>query len=115
DEALIERPARAATTPGKSELFRAVVVRLYYSQLTAFLYLATMVLAAVLLCVTLGMDSPLRDAPRVLLFLEGLVTASLVLEVALRAVVLGASYLKSWSNAVDCLVAVLSAGLFFCA
>eukprot|EP00439_Symbiodinium_sp_Y106_P025212 s79_g3.t1 len=114
DEALIERPARAAAaTPGRSELFRAVVVRLYYSQLTAFLYLATMVLAAVLLCVTLGMDSPLRDAPRVLLFLEGLVTASLVLEVALRAVVLGASYLKSWSNAVDCIVAVLSAGLFF--
>lgn len=97
----------------RSELLRGVVVRLYYSQITAGLYFATMVLAALLLCITLGLDTPLREAPRALVFLEGFVTASLVVEVALRAIVQGENYLKSWWNAIDCSVAFVSSGLFF--
>eukprot|EP00913_Durusdinium_trenchii_P028019 g26270.t1 len=114
DEALIERPKQRAAQPHPSlELLRGVVARLYYSQITAGLYLATMVLAALLLCITLGMETPLRDAPRALLFLEGIITLSLVVEVILRAIVQGRNYLKSWWNAVDGSLAVLSSGLFF--
>ena len=114
DEALIER-SEVPWCPEvhKLELLRGMVVRLYYSQITAGLYLATLVLAALLLCITLGLDTPLREAPRALVFLEGFVTASLVVEVVLRAIVQGRSYLKSWWNVLDCSVAFVSGGLFF--
>ena len=71
--------------------------------------------AALLLCITLGLDTPLREAPRLLLLLEALVTASLMLEVALRAFVQGRGYLKSWWNLLDLAMAVSSGGLFFLA
>lgn len=97
------------------ELLRGVVVRLYYSRATAAIYVAIFLASAVLLCITLGMDTPLRDAPFALLFLEGLVTFSLFMEVVLRAIVLGSDYLKSWSNLLDALVAIVSASLMFLA
>mmetsp|Transcript_47665 Transcript_47665/g.152221 ORF Transcript_47665/g.152221 Transcript_47665/m.152221 type:complete len:216 (-) Transcript_47665:126-773(-) len=97
----------------KLELLRGVVVRLYYSRATAALYLATLLLSGVLLAITLGMDTPLRDAPQALLWLEGLVSMSLFSEVALRAVVLGGVYLRSCSNILDSIVAIASASLMF--
>ncbi|CAJ1368126.1 unnamed protein product [Effrenium voratum] len=114
DEALIAPRPRASVQSTRIELLRGIVVQLYYSQITAVLYLATMVLAALLLCITLGSDSPLREA-KALLFLEAFVTVSLVVEVVLRAIVQGKAYLKSWSNAIDTCVAVISSGLFFVA
>merc|ERR1719167_1735840 len=62
---------------------------------------------------TLGLDTPLRDAPGALLALEGVVSASLLAEVALRAMVLGWAYLRSWSNVLDSAVALASVGLLF--
>ncbi|CAK0855056.1 unnamed protein product, partial [Prorocentrum cordatum] len=59
------------------------------------------------------MDTPLRDAPVMLLALESLVTLSLFAEVILRAVVLGSEYLRSWSNLLDSLAAAASAALLF--
>eukprot|EP00931_Biecheleriopsis_adriatica_P069055 TRINITY_DN42948_c0_g1_i1.p1 TRINITY_DN42948_c0_g1~~TRINITY_DN42948_c0_g1_i1.p1 ORF type:complete len:243 (+),score=56.59 TRINITY_DN42948_c0_g1_i1:56-730(+) len=120
DEALLEPPVRSAAPVGtgsgsQMELLRGMVVRLYFSRLTALLYLATMVLAALLLCATLGLDTPLRDAPVALFVVEAIVTLSLVAEVVLRAIVLGHSYMKSWSNIIDCSVALVSAILFFIA
>lgn len=96
-----------------ADLLQGAVVRLYYSKLTAVLYLGTLVLAGILLAVTLGLDTPLRDAPRMLLVLEGVVSLSLFMEVVLRAVVLGRSYLQSYANILDGLVAVASASLLF--
>ncbi|CAE8637925.1 unnamed protein product, partial [Polarella glacialis] len=97
----------------QTELIRGIVVRLYYSRFTTALHLGTLFLAALLLSVTLGLDTPLRDAPGSLLFIEGLITMSLVVEVALRAIVIGQGYLRSYSNVFDSFLAVLSASLFF--
>eukprot|EP00811_Abedinium_folium_P000198 NODE_10180_length_1371_cov_3.975080.p1 GENE.NODE_10180_length_1371_cov_3.975080~~NODE_10180_length_1371_cov_3.975080.p1 ORF type:complete len:261 (-),score=103.87 NODE_10180_length_1371_cov_3.975080:441-1223(-) len=95
------------------EVLKGAVVRLYYSRLTAFIYLATLLVAAVLLLVTLGLDTPLRDAPRTLTTLETVVTLSLFVEVSLRAVVVGREYFQSWSNVADAVIAVASAALMF--
>jgi hypothetical protein len=95
------------------ELLQGAVVRLYYSKFTAILYLATLVLAGALLAITLGLDTPVRDAPGALLALETLVTLSLFTEVVLRAVVLGREYLRSWSNILDGAMALASASLMF--
>lgn len=100
-------------TPQRLELLKGAVVRLYYSRLTAVLYFGTLVLAGTLLAITLGLDTPLRDAPGALLVLEGLVSLSLFVEVALRAMVIGKEYLRSWSNILDCGFAVMSASLIF--
>lgn len=103
----------AASPKARAELLRGAVVRLYYSRLTAVLYVGTLVLAGVLLAVTLGMDTPLKDAPGALMVLEALVTISLFAEVLLRAVVLGRDYLRSWANILDSVIAVASASLLF--
>jgi hypothetical protein len=95
------------------ELLQGAVVRIYYSKITAFLYLGTLVLAGVLLAITLGLDIPLRDAPGLLLGLEGIVSISLFTEVVLRAVVLGREYLQSVANILDAIVAIASASLMF--
>lgn len=97
----------------RMDLLQGAVVRLYYSKFTAFLYLGTLLVSGVLLAVTLGIDTPMRDAPGVLLFLEGLVTFSLFTEVLLRAVVLGREYLRSWPNILDAAIALASASLMF--
>lgn len=95
------------------DLLQGAVVRLYYSKFTAVLYLGTLVLAGILLAITLGLDTPLRDAPQVLLTLEAVVSLSLFMEVVLRAVVLGRSYMQSYANILDGLVAIASASLLF--
>merc|ERR1740130_2438880 len=82
----------------RMELLQGAVVRLYYSKFTAVLYLATLLLAGVLLAITLGLDTPMRDAPGMLLGLEAIVSISLFTEVGLRAVVFGREYLRSVSN-----------------
>lgn len=97
------------------ELLQGVVVRVYYSRLTAAIYLATMLLAGVLLAITLGLDTSLKEAPGALLALEGLVSVSLFLEVGLRALVLGWQYLRTWPNVLDTLFAVASFLLMFVA
>jgi len=97
----------------RMELVQGAVVRLYYSKFTAFLYLATLLLAGVLLAITLGLDTPLRDSPAMFSVLEGVVTMSLFTEVLLRLVVLGRDYLNSWSNVLDLVVALASGSLFF--
>lgn len=103
----------AGSAQERLELVRDSVVRLYYSRITAVIYFATLVLAGVLLVVTLGLDTPLRDAPGALLALESAVTLSLFLEVLLRALAVGKEYLQSWSNLLDCAFAVASAVLLF--
>jgi len=95
------------------DMVRGIVVRLYYSRLTAYLYLATLVLAGVLLAITLGLDIPLRDSPRLLTGLEAIISLSLCAEVALRATVLGKDYIRSWPNVLDAVVALASASLLF--
>mmetsp|Transcript_158691 Transcript_158691/g.280299 ORF Transcript_158691/g.280299 Transcript_158691/m.280299 type:complete len:244 (+) Transcript_158691:169-900(+) len=95
------------------DLLQGAVVRLYYSKFTAVLYLGTLVFAGILLAITLGLDTPLRDAPRALLILEAVVSLSLLMEVVMRAVVLGRSYLQSYANILDGLVAFASASLLF--
>lgn len=97
----------------RMDLLQGAVVRLYYSRFTAFLYLGTLLTAGILLAITLGLDTPMRDSPGALLWLEGVVTMSLFTEVILRAVVLGRDYLQSWSNIFDGGFAILSAGLMF--
>mmetsp|Transcript_117023 Transcript_117023/g.331178 ORF Transcript_117023/g.331178 Transcript_117023/m.331178 type:complete len:232 (-) Transcript_117023:156-851(-) len=109
--------AKATSSPYsgavQAELLRGAVVRLYYSRFTAYLYIATFVLAGCLLVANLGMDTPLRDAPRVLVMLEALVSLSLFLEVVLRAVALGREYVRSCANLVDGAVAAASVFLMF--
>jgi len=97
----------------RMDLLQGAVVRLYYSKFTAFLYLATLLLAGVLLAITLGLDTPMRDSPAILLWLEGIVSISLFTEVALRAVVLGREYLRSWANVLDAVVALASGFMMF--
>jgi len=99
----------------KPELVQGTVVRLYYSRLTAGLYCATVVLAGGLLAITLGFNTPLRDQPMIIFCLEAAVTLSLFVEVALRVIVLGDEYLQSWSNILDCTVALASTILLFSA
>merc|ERR1712032_602769 len=94
----------SAVLPDQQQL-RRVVTCLYYSRLTAALYLATFLLAGVLLAMTLGLNTPLRDAPRTMLLMELLVSLSLVLEVGLRAAVLRRAYLQTWTNLLDLIVA----------
>ncbi|CAK8986668.1 unnamed protein product [Durusdinium trenchii] len=105
----------AARVPKSAECREA---RLYYSQITAGLHKPVpaseksndkhdksmaLTMAALLLCITLGMETPLRDAPRALLFLEavaadgGIITLSLVVEVILRAIVQGCP-MKTFQN-----------------
>jgi len=95
------------------DLLHGMVARLYYSRLTAVLYLGTLVLAGVLLAITLGLNTPLRDAPVALLGFEAIVSLSLSMEVTLRAIVLGKEYLRSWSNVMDVAVALASVSLMF--
>lgn len=98
---------------GRAELLRGAVLRLYYSRLTAYLYLGTLLLAACLLAITLGMDTPLKDAPGSLLFLECLVSLSMLMEVLLRAIALGSEYFHSGTNILDTFVAAASVFLMF--
>lgn len=97
------------------DILQGAVVRLYYSRFTAGLYGFTLLLAGVLLMITLGLDTPLRDAPLMLLVLEGVVSVSLFTEVVLRAIVLGREYLESLPNILDACVAVASFSLMFVA
>lgn len=92
---------------------RVIVVRLYYSRLTAVLYGSTFLLAAVLLAQALGFDTPLGGEPRLRFLLETLITMSLLVEVALRAVVLGREYLDSWYNIFDGTIALASGFFLF--
>merc|ERR1712137_8859 len=78
-----------------------------------YVYVGTFVVAAVVLSTTLGFYTPLSDHPRVLVVLEVLVNLSLILEVALRATVLGKAYLQSWYNILDVAMACLSGGFLF--
>merc|ERR1719316_1717850 len=90
------------------ELLQVIVSRLYYSRLTTYVYGITLIVSALLLAITLGLDTPLRDQPGILSILDVLVNLMLVVEVALRWLLMGKGYLSTWSNRFDVFVAVLS-------
>ncbi|KAL8445396.1 hypothetical protein Emed_005663 [Eimeria media] len=79
----------------------------YYSRVMAYLYLGVLALNVWILlkCVVL---SPI-DAPLVLA--ESFVTLMLILEVSLRAVVMGPAFFSSCAHLFDCLVSVLCVAL----
>mmetsp|Transcript_110763 Transcript_110763/g.196226 ORF Transcript_110763/g.196226 Transcript_110763/m.196226 type:complete len:231 (+) Transcript_110763:55-747(+) len=96
-----------------SAKLKFLVKYLYYSRLTGLIYILTFLLAGLLFAINLGLDTPLRDSPTILLALEATITLSLVLEVGLRAAVLGYDYLRSWSNMLDTFIAAASVIMYF--
>lgn len=86
---------------------------MYFSKLTPIIYIITFCVAGVLLATTLGFDTPFRTEPRLLFFMETLVTLSLGFEVAIQASLMGSSYLHSWANVLDASMAVFSAAFLF--
>mmetsp|Transcript_22173 Transcript_22173/g.40794 ORF Transcript_22173/g.40794 Transcript_22173/m.40794 type:complete len:245 (+) Transcript_22173:98-832(+) len=100
--------AFAAWVSLSDETVKVLVVRLYYSALTARLHAMTFVLGAILLTTALGFDTPLRGRPHLQFFLEACVSLSLALEVALKIRMFGCEYAKSYSNVLDAVVALAS-------
>ncbi|KAL8444413.1 hypothetical protein Emag_005508 [Eimeria magna] len=86
---------------------RRICREAYYSRVMAYLYLGVLGLNVWILlkCVVL---SPI-DAPLVLA--ESFVTLMLILEVSLRAVVMGPAFFSSCAHLFDCLVSVLCVAL----
>jgi len=87
-----------------------LVEQLYYSHLTAPLHCLTFLLATVLLLTTLGFLTPLSGRPHFVLGLEVVVTATLAMEVGLKATVMGRVHLRTWTGALDACIAVVSVG-----
>mmetsp|Transcript_6127 Transcript_6127/g.14639 ORF Transcript_6127/g.14639 Transcript_6127/m.14639 type:complete len:247 (+) Transcript_6127:97-837(+) len=90
------------------ETVKVLVLRLYYSALTARLHAMTFLLGAVLLTTALGFDTPLRGRPHFQFLLEACVSLSLAMEVALKIRMFGLEYAKSYSNVLDAVIALAS-------